>query len=218
MRKSRFSIIVALVIVMVFAFSNTNAYAKSRKSISSKSSKKSVSTKKTSKTKSSRKKKTIKKSTRKAPRRVKRTSLKLASRGGFIASVRGSGSTLGSADANKLIAAAKQYMGVRYVYGGTTPSGFDCSGFVKYVFDKYDISLSHATTVMANQGVLVPRSELQKGDLVFFQTYRPGPSHVGIYIGGGNFIHASSSDGVRISNLSEAYYASRYLGATRVIK
>lgn len=209
---------------MVFTFSNTDAFAKSRKSTSSKTSKKSISVKKTAGAKASKKstskKKAAakKKSTKKSAKKVKKTSRKLASRGGYFSFVRGSGSTLGSADADKLINTAKQYIGVHYVYGGTTPSGFDCSGFVKYVFDKYDIGLSHATTSMANQGVLVPRSELQKGDLVFFQTYRLGPSHVGIYIGAGNFIHASTSDGVRISNLSEAYYASRYLGATRVIK
>ena len=105
------------------------------------------------------------------------------------------------------------------IYGGTGSGGFDCSGFTMHVFSNFGVSLAHGATPQLNNGYTVSQSELQPGDLVFFfGTYNTSSaaSHVGIYIGGGQFIHASTSRGVIISSLSESYYASRYLTARRV--
>lgn len=126
------------------------------------------------------------------------------------------GNTTSKAD--KIIATAKKYIGVPYVWGGESPSGFDCSGFVQYVFKVHGISLNRTTETQYKHGSYVSKSNLKPGDLVFFQnTYRAGISHVGIYIGNGQFIHASSSKGVTISNLSSSYYTSHYYGARRVL-
>ena len=110
---------------------------------------------------------------------------------------------------------ALSLQGVPYVYGGTSRSGFDCSGYVQYVFEGSGISLPRISSAQASVGSSVSRDQIQAGDLVFFTTYAPGASHVGIAIGGGSFVHASSS-GVRTSSLSESYYADRYFGARRV--
>ncbi len=118
---------------------------------------------------------------------------------------------------SNIVAAAKSYMGVPYVWGGTSPSGFDCSGFVHYVYGKYGIWLPRTTESLYPTGTYITKANLRAGDLVFFTTYAPGASHVGIYIGNGDFIHASSSKGVTISNLSNSYYAQRYFGAKRVM-
>jgi len=113
---------------------------------------------------------------------------------------------------------AKSYYGVPYVWGGTSPSGFDCSGFTHYVMLKNNIIIPRTASAQYNSGYWVSKSNLRKGDLVFFTTYKSGPSHVGIYIGNNQFIHASSGAGkVTISNLNSSYYAQRYLGAKRVI-
>ena len=120
--------------------------------------------------------------------------------------------------ASAIIATAKRYIGVPYVWGGSTPSGFDCSGLVQYVFKQHGITLNRTTKTQYQQGTYVSKSSLQPGDLVFFQnTYTTGISHVGIYMGNGEFIHASSSKGVTISSLSNSYWASRYYGARRVL-
>ena len=120
--------------------------------------------------------------------------------------------------ADQIIASAKKYIGVSYVWGGTSPSGFDCSGLVQYVFKQHGISLNRTTTTQYQQGSFVSKAGLQPGDLVFFQnTYTTGISHVGIYIGNNEFIHASSSKGVTISSLSNSYWASHYYGARRVL-
>ena len=120
--------------------------------------------------------------------------------------------------ANRIIATARQYLGVPYLWGGTSPSGFDCSGFTYYVFRQHGISLYRNSASQYQNGTYVAKSNLQPGDLVFFQnTYREGISHVGIYIGDGSFIHASSSQGVTISQLSNSYWASHYYGARRVL-
>lgn len=120
--------------------------------------------------------------------------------------------------AQQIINTAKQYQGVPYVWGGTSPSGFDCSGLVYYVFRQHGIYLNRTAASQYQHGVFVSKSDLQPGDLVFFQnTYKAGISHVGIYVGDGKFIHASSSQGVTISALSNSYWASHYYGARRVI-
>ena len=118
-----------------------------------------------------------------------------------------------------IVSFAMQYLGTPYAYGGTGSGGFDCSGFTMHVFSNFGVSLAHGATPQLNNGYAVSQSELQPGDLVFFfGTYNTSSaaSHVGIYIGGGQFIHASTSRGVIISSLSESYYASRYLSARRV--
>ena len=120
--------------------------------------------------------------------------------------------------AQQIIDNAKKLLGTPYVWGGTTPKGFDCSGFVQYVFNLSGITLPRTTTEQYKVGTYVAKSNLQPGDLVFLQnTYRTGISHVGIYIGNGNMIHASSSKGVVTSSLSVSYYTEHYYGARRVI-
>lgn len=123
-----------------------------------------------------------------------------------------------SSTADKIVATAKKYIGVPYVWGGESPSGFDCSGFVQYVFKAHGISLNRTCETQYKHGSYVSKSNLKPGDLVFFQnTYKAGISHVGIYIGNGKFIHSSSSKGVTISNLSSSYYTSHYYGARRIL-
>ena len=119
--------------------------------------------------------------------------------------------------ANMIVQEAKKYMGVPYVFGGATPAGFDCSGYIQYVFRKADHELPRTADYQFFKGTIVGRSNLREGDVVFFESYEPGPSHNGIYVGNGQFIHASSSRGVMISRLDESYWASRYLGARRMI-
>jgi Cell wall-associated hydrolases (invasion-associated proteins) len=109
---------------------------------------------------------------------------------------------------------ALSLVGVPYVFGGTSRSGFDCSGYTQYVFKGSGTYLPRTASEQFHVGSSVTRNQLQPGDLVFFSTYAPGASHVGIYIGGGRFVHASNS-GVRVTNLNDSYYSSRYLGARR---
>ena len=119
-----------------------------------------------------------------------------------------------------IISYAKGFLGTPYVYGGSTPSGFDCSGFVNYVFKNNGVSIARNSRALAEQGSYVDPSNLQPGDLVFFGPGGGSINHVGIYIGGGNFIHASSSGKsgsyVRISPL-EGHYASRFVTARRIL-
>lgn len=116
---------------------------------------------------------------------------------------------------------AKQYLGCKYVYGGSGPSTFDCSGFTMYVYKHFGVSLSHSATAQSKNGTFVSKENLQPGDLVFFKDYQTmdGIGHCGIYIGNGDFIHASSGTGycVKISTLLSGSYNTRYVSATRII-
>lgn len=113
----------------------------------------------------------------------------------------------------RIVATATRFLGVPYVWGGTTPAGFDCSGLVQYVFGLVGLPVGRTATDQWNEGTPVSRANLAVGDLVFFNT-TGGVSHVGIYIGNGDFIHApSAGDVVQISRLSDSYWVSTYLGA-----
>ncbi len=115
-----------------------------------------------------------------------------------------------------LVEYSKEFLGTPYVSGGSSPSGFDCSGFTSYVYKQYGVSLPRTSSSQAGVGTAVKRSELIPGDLVFFNTYG-GISHVGIYVGGDSFIHATlPGDVVKISSLSSSYYNSRYVTARRI--
>lgn len=123
------------------------------------------------------------------------------------------------ASADDIIAMAKGYIGVPYVWGGATPKGFDCSGLVQYVYGKHGIELPRVTYDQINVGASVQPNKLRPGDLVFFDTDRKrgGPDHVGIYIGGGKFIHTPRpGESVKISSMSESYYMDRWMGGRRV--
>ncbi|WP_153127132.1 C40 family peptidase [Peribacillus tepidiphilus] len=118
---------------------------------------------------------------------------------------------------DKIISEGKKYIGTRYQYGGSTPKGFDCSGFVAYTYKKATgITLPRTAAGMFQKGKAVHKSKLQKGDLVFFSTYKKGASHAGIYIGNNQFIHASSSKGVKIDSLNSSYWKNKYIGAKRL--
>lgn len=123
-----------------------------------------------------------------------------------------------SSAGQKIVDCAKQYLGVPYVWGGSSPSGFDCSGLVQYVARSCGYSISRTANTQYNYGTYVEKSDLQPGDLVFFaNTYTSGISHVGIYVGDGNFIHAPSSGSyVKITSLESGYYANHYYGARRL--
>ena len=122
-----------------------------------------------------------------------------------------------SGNGSSIVATAKQYLGYKYTYGGSSPStGFDCSGFTSYIFRQYGISLNRTAAGQYSNGVAVSRANLQPGDLVMFG--KSGINHVAIYIGGGQIIHASTpSTGVRIDSLSTGYYNNNYVGARRVL-
>lgn len=120
-------------------------------------------------------------------------------------------------NSTELVATAKKLVGTKYRSGGTTTAGFDCSGFVTYVYDDLGIDLPRTSSGMHASGSKVAKKDLISGDLVFFNTSGSGVSHVGIYIGEGKFIHSSSSKGVKIDKLNDPYYwGDRYVGAKRV--
>ncbi len=124
-------------------------------------------------------------------------------------------SSRGFIKGNAIVKTAFKFLGVPYVFGGSTPRGFDCSGFVQYVYRLNGIKTPRMAHHQYYAGTPIPKSQLRPGDLVFFETYTKGISHVGIYIGNGKFIHASSSGHVKISSLNQPYYKSRYRGAAR---
>jgi peptidoglycan DL-endopeptidase CwlO len=112
-----------------------------------------------------------------------------------------------------VVGIAMRYLGTPYVWGGSSPAGFDCSGFVAYVYGQHGVSLPHNAAAQYSYGTPVSRDQLEPGDLVFFD----GLGHVGLYIGNGNFVHAPhTGDVVKISSLYDSWYAATYVGARRI--
>lgn len=119
-----------------------------------------------------------------------------------------------AAQPSGLIQTAKQFIGVPYVWGGTSPSGFDCSGYINYVFKQMNVTIPRTVSDIWNMAQ--PTNNLSIGDFVFYETYKKGPSHMGIYLGNRQFIHASASRGVQISSIDGEYWKKRYLGSKRI--
>ena len=116
-----------------------------------------------------------------------------------------------------VVRTAYAYRGTRYRYGGSARGGFDCSGFTRYVYAQRGVELPHSSRAQYSTGKVVSKSSMKPGDLVFFSTTRRGISHVGIYVGDGKFVHASSARGrVRVDSLNSGYYSERFRGARRV--
>lgn len=117
---------------------------------------------------------------------------------------------------NQVVNYAYNFLGKPYVYGATGPNAFDCSGLTQYVYNKFGIDISRTTYTQVEEGTKVKRSDLKAGDLVFFNT-EGSTSHVGIYIGDGEFIHAPrTGKPVMVSSLSDGYYSARYATARRI--
>ena len=127
---------------------------------------------------------------------------------------------ISKADRKKLLEDAKYFKGGKYVWGGTTPEGFDCSGYVQYLYKKHKINLPRTAYAQSKKGEAVDINDLQKGDLLFFLTDKKRGipvTHVGIYLGNGKFIHAASKKkGIIISPIHHGYYASKFVSARRV--
>lgn len=120
--------------------------------------------------------------------------------------------------ARAVVAEAHRFVGVPYLWGGTSDRGMDCSGFVLAVYGRFVPNLPRTSFALFRVGTSVASGEQRPGDLVFFTTYAPGPSHVGIYLGDGQFIHGSSSARrVIVTPMADPYYAARFLGARRLI-
>ncbi|WP_035290371.1 C40 family peptidase [Brevibacillus thermoruber] len=118
---------------------------------------------------------------------------------------------------SSLMGVVNDLYGAPYKSSGTTKNGFDCSGFTRYVFDALGVDLPHSSSAQFKLGVPVSRSDLQPGDLVFFNTNGRSVSHVGIYIGNGMFVHAESGKGVVNTRLNDPYYwGKRFVGAKRI--
>lgn len=119
-------------------------------------------------------------------------------------------------EAARLLAGAKDHLGEPYMYGGDSPRGWDCSGFASCMYSQYlSYRLPRKTESIFTQSVKLPSSQKKPGDLVFFKIDSNKASHVGIYMGGGKFIHASTSSGIIISSLSEDYYRESFIGFRR---
>ncbi|EPZ39521.1 MULTISPECIES: C40 family peptidase [Anoxybacillus] len=119
--------------------------------------------------------------------------------------------------ANTLIAEAQKVIGTPYRAGGTTPKGFDCSGFVSYTYKKLGVSLPRSSEAMYGVGKPVSLNQLAPGDLLFFKTSKhKGISHVAIYIGHGRMVHSTSSKGVKIDSIHQSYWKQRFVGAKRL--
>lgn len=125
-----------------------------------------------------------------------------------------------SAHRQAVVSAAKSQLGVRYVFGGTSSSGFDCSGLTMYAYRQIGITLPHSAAAQAGEGVAVSRSALQPGDLLFFATSGGSTiTHVGVYEGGGIFISAQSGAGmVKEASLSNSYWSAAYRSARRILE
>ena len=116
-----------------------------------------------------------------------------------------------------MVVTALEFQGTPYKNGGSDPSGFDCSGLVAYVFASYGVTVPRTSAEQFAAGLPVEAASLEPGDLVFFTTVAPGPSHVGIFVTGRDFVHAPSSSGVvRVESLAAPYWASRFVGARRL--
>ncbi len=126
---------------------------------------------------------------------------------------------LGSASAETVLEQTVDSLaGTKYRYGGVSPErGFDCSGFTMYVFNMFGIELPHQSKAQNKEGYWIPKEELRAGDLVFFNTDGSGISHVGIYLGDGEFVHSATDKGVVRNRLNESYYAKRYVSARRIL-
>jgi len=112
----------------------------------------------------------------------------------------------------------KQFFGIRYRFGGQTPEGFDCSGFVRFMYDRvFSMRLPRTSREMSTIGKKVERSELKPGDLIFFQTKGSRINHVGIFVGNDTFVHSSLSKGITEDKLQQKYYDKRFAGAVRVL-
>ena len=118
----------------------------------------------------------------------------------------------------QIVSTAKGLMGVAYVFGGTSPTGFDCSGLLQYVFKMNGLAIPRLADEQYQLGRKAQRNQLSAGDLVFFTTYTSGVSHCGIYVGDGKFLHASSSRGVTINSLDDEYWRARFVGAKNLVK
>lgn len=120
---------------------------------------------------------------------------------------------------SSVISTAKKYIGVPYKFGGTTPKAFDCSGYLQYVFAQNGYTIPRTADEQYKLGKKTTNTkQLVPGDLVFFTTYEAGASHCGIYLGNGQFIHTSSSKGVRIDKLDDSYWKPRYFGGKHIVK
>ncbi len=131
----------------------------------------------------------------------------------------GSAQVASSSKGAQVVQYALKFLGCRYIYGGSSPAGFDCSGFTSYVYRQFGVILNRCASDQLDNGIPVTRDQLQPGDLVIFKKGYSSAraTHVGLYIGNGQFIHASTpQSGVKISSLSESYYTTGLVGCRRI--